>query len=263
MPTWSRLWLDIHLDVHLLRRMLWFSWRFSVAEGPMRLLPLVLVSTASTVWPKVLPNKSFKLTSQTYVPFVMPLSKSLLSLRKSFWVAKGFFLLQLICLNVFFLNRRQLGWWCFFFPTENSEAKKFCVCKVSWNCFKTRICQKTRVPNPVLADITCVGFVYQTHFLWHGFVGFVRLQAQWAQVKKSFVLHINTTALNELTIGTLHLTTAENTYYGIPASLGLSEQDGTRMFLLITATIVSNGGVFGSLKNLPKSEGSRHHHPPH
>jgi len=43
------------------------------------------------------------------------------------------------------------------------------------------------------------------------------LQAQWAQVKKSFVLHINTTALNELNIGTLHLTTAENTYYGIPA----------------------------------------------
>jgi len=74
-----------------------------------------------------------------------------------------------------------------------------------------------------------------------GFVGFVRLQAQWAQVKKSFVLHINTTALNELTIGTLHLTTAGNTYYGIPASLGLAEQDGTRMFLLITTTNVSNG----------------------
>lgn len=85
-----------------------------------------------------------------------------------------FFLLQLICLNVSFLSRRQLGWWCFFFPTENSEAKKFCVCKVSWNCFKTRICQKTRVPNPVLASITCVGFVYQTHFLWHGFCWFCK-----------------------------------------------------------------------------------------
>ena len=94
-----------------------------------------------------------------------------------------------------------------------------------------------RIPfciHSLKASITCVGFLYQNHFLWHGLVGFARLEAQWAQVKKSFVLHINTTALNELTIGTLHLTTAENTYYGIPASLGRSKQVGTRMISLIT-----------------------------
>lgn len=162
--TWSRLWLIKNLDVHLLRRMLWYAVITGVGADE-----IVAFGFDLQNFKRLTESASKQIIQVDFTdlcPFCYANFKVFAESPEELLGGQRFFFLHLNFVNGFFcLSWKQLGWWCFFFPTENSEAKKFCICKVSWNCFKTRIChsgfkfRSAFIPWKQ-ANITCVGFSY-------------------------------------------------------------------------------------------------------